>query len=45
MQNPSKFFMDLKRTILNVVGNQIPRIIILNNKRISKGITIPDFRW
>ena len=44
---PSKFFRDLKRTILHFIGkSKIPRIVktILYNKRTSGGITIPDFK-
>jgi hypothetical protein len=44
---PTQFFTDLDRTILNFIRrNKTPRIseIILNNKRTSGGITIPDFK-
>ena len=44
---PTHFFSDMKREILNfILKNKIPRITktILNNKRTSGGITIPDFK-
>jgi hypothetical protein len=44
---PTHFFSDMKREILNfILKNKIPRATktILNNKRTSGGITIPDFK-
>ena len=45
---PAQFFIDLERTILNVIWkNQNRRIAktILYNKGTSGGITIPDFKF
>jgi hypothetical protein len=42
---PSQFFIDLERTIYKFIGNNKTPMIaktILNDKRTSGGITIPD---
>ena len=44
---PATFFMDLERAILHFIWkNKIPRITktIQNNKRTSRGFTIPDLK-
>jgi hypothetical protein len=44
---PTQFFIELERAICNFIwNNQKPRIVktILNNKRTSGGITIPDLK-
>ena len=44
---PSQFFIDLERAILKFIwNNKKPRIpkTILNNKRTSGGISIPDLK-
>ena len=45
---PAKFFKDLERSVLNFIwkNKKKPRIVraILYNKRISGGITFPDFK-
>ena len=44
---PTQFFIELERAIFKFIcSNRKPRILktILNNKRISGGITIPDLK-
>jgi hypothetical protein len=43
---PTQFFIDLERVILTFGITKKPRILktILNNKRTSGGITIPDLK-
>jgi hypothetical protein len=44
---PNQFLIELERTICKFIwNNKKPRIMktILNNKRTSEGITIPDFK-
>jgi hypothetical protein len=44
---PTQFFIDLERALLQFIwNNKKPRIVktILNNKRISGGITIPGLK-
>ena len=44
---PTQFFTDLERAICKFIWNNIKRSIaktILNNKRISGGITMPDLK-
>jgi hypothetical protein len=44
---PTRFFIELERTIYKFIWNNRKRWIgktILNNKRISEGITIPDLK-
>ena len=47
IKKSTQFFIDMARTILNIIWkNKKPRIAktILNNKRTSGGITIPDLK-
>jgi hypothetical protein len=47
MKIPTQFFTDVKRANLNFIWkNRRPKIvkIILNIKRTSEGITIPDLK-
>jgi hypothetical protein len=44
---PTQFFKDMERAILKFIwNNKTPSIVktIINNKRISRGITIPDLK-
>ena len=44
---PTQFFIELKRAICKFIwNNKKPRIVkpILNKKRTSRGITIPDLK-
>jgi hypothetical protein len=44
---PTQFFIELKRAVLKLIwNNKTPRIMksILNNKRTSGGISIPDLK-
>jgi hypothetical protein len=44
---PTQFFTDMERATLNFIWkNKTPRIAttMLNNKRVSRGITIPDLK-